>query len=284
MASASVEHTSLRSVTAALNFVDLASVPEGERPTTYFPDQNGNIRPQNFANERRDVVITDLRSAGKEFKLDRNGFELLHHKSAIQGDEFYDEEKLKKVYLPEVEEVIKKVTGASRTKVFDSIIRSPRSTFKAIDRVHGDYTTKSGAGRLIEHIPEADSERLLNGRFAIINLWRPIRTVVDAPLAVADAITSPRSEIIAQSLVYPHRVGETAAFKYNPNVQFYYVSRQTPEEPLLIKTFEKAEDKAGFVPHSAFFDPTAPPNAPERESIEVRVLVLWEDGNDQAKL
>jgi hypothetical protein len=33
---------------------------------------------------------------------------------------------------------------------------------------------------------------------------------------------------------------------------------------------------ARFTPHGAFEDSTAPPNAPPRQSIETRCIVLWE--------
>ncbi|KAJ3316751.1 hypothetical protein HDU93_004284 [Gonapodya sp. JEL0774] len=130
-------------------------------------------------------------------------------------------------------------------------------------------------------MPPQDIDRLLKGRFAVINLWRPIVTAIDTPLAIADATTSPRSSIIPSNLVYPHRVGEVASFAYDPTVAWYYTSNQTPEESYLIKTFESDPDKGGFVPHAAFSDPTAPVGAPPRESIEVRVLVCWEE---EAKL
>ncbi|KAJ3305475.1 hypothetical protein HDU93_006300, partial [Gonapodya sp. JEL0774] len=117
-------------------------------------------------------------------------------------------------------------------------------------------------------MPPQDVDRLLQGRFAVINLWRPIVTAIDTPLALADYTTSPRSSIVAQNLVYPHRVGEIAGFEYDPKVAWYYTSNQTPEEAYLIKTFESDWSKAGFVPHSAFSDPTAPSGAPPRESIE----------------
>ncbi|KAJ3312971.1 hypothetical protein HDU93_004936, partial [Gonapodya sp. JEL0774] len=182
-----------RKITASLNFIDLSSVPAGEKPSTYLPAADGSVKPPNFQSAPYDVTITDLRSVDvSSFTLDKNGFEIVKGASAVKGDEFWDQERREKVYLPEVEDIVKKATGATRTKVFDVVIRSPtRGNQQAIPRVHGDYTTRSGAGRLIEHMPPQDIDRLLKGRFAVINLWRPIVTAIDTPLAIADATTSP---------------------------------------------------------------------------------------------
>jgi hypothetical protein len=51
----------------------------------------------------------------------------------------------------------------------------------------------------------------------------------------------------------------------------------TPDEALLLKCFDSIQDgRARFTAHTAFEDPTAPPDAPARESIEVRALVFFD--------
>jgi hypothetical protein len=48
------------------------------------------------------------------------------------------------------------------------------------------------------------------------------------------------------------------------------------DEALLIKCFDSEKDgRARFTAHTAFDDPTSPPNAPPRESIELRALVFF---------
>jgi hypothetical protein len=43
----------------------------------------------------------------------------------------------------------------------------------------------------------------------------------------------------------------------------------------LLKCFDSNTDgRARFAPHTAFADPTTPPDAPPRESIELRTLVF----------
>ncbi|KAI9429441.1 hypothetical protein H4582DRAFT_2089171 [Lactarius indigo] len=52
----------------------------------------------------------------------------------------------------------------------------------------------------------------------------------------------------------------------------------TPEEGVLIKCFDSIQDGsvAVLTPHTAFEDPTTPPDAEKRESIELRALVFYD--------
>jgi hypothetical protein len=50
----------------------------------------------------------------------------------------------------------------------------------------------------------------------------------------------------------------------------------TPENVLLLKTYESETDgRARFLGHSAFEDPNTPPDAPVRESIEMRTMAFF---------
>ncbi len=47
-------------------------------------------------------------------------------------------------------------------------------------------------------------------------------------------------------------------------------------EAMLIKCYDSSDDgRARFTAHSAFDDPTTPPDAPARESIEVRTRAFF---------
>jgi len=52
----------------------------------------------------------------------------------------------------------------------------------------------------------------------------------------------------------------------------------TADEVVLIRCFDSAQHGAArFSAHGAFDDPTTPPDAPPRESIETRALVFFND-------
>lgn len=123
----------------------------------------------------------------------------------------------------------------------------------------------------------ADADRLLTGRYQIINVWRPIKTIRKDPLGVADASSVPDADLLPVQLIYPDRVGETFTVRPNEAHRWHYLREQTPAEVLLIKCFDsKTDGRARRAPHSAFVDEGAEGEAP-RESIEVRALVFHPD-------
>jgi hypothetical protein len=145
-----------------------------------------------------------------------------------------------------------------------------------VKRVHNDYTTWSSPKRVRDLMCE-EAEVSLQHRFAIINLWRPIRgPLLDSPLALCDAQSLEERNLIASDLKYPDRTGETYSVTYNPNQRYFYFPRMQPDEAVLIRCFDSAlEGLHRFSAHTGFDDPETPTDAPPRESIEVRTLVFF---------
>jgi hypothetical protein len=64
---------------------------------------------------------------------------------------------------------------------------------------------------------------------------------------------------------------------FNPAHRWFYFPRMLAGETLLIKGFDSMTDgRARFTAHAAFIDPTTPPDAPPRESIEARALLFFD--------
>ena len=273
---------SLPHVQAALNYL----VPTGEKPVTYAYEPPAGAPWSNVESEPHEEPIYDLRPVAAEFSLDTAGFQFVAHKSEVGN--FWDEDEIRRVYYPESIALLKRVTGASEVRVFDHTLRRrvdhvendrrgdlPRQP--AI-RVHVDQTETSGVSRLKFLYPdEADS--LIARRVAIVNLWRPIRApAIDFPLAVCDARTVARRDLVASDLLFRERRGETYNVVYNPAHRWFYASDMRPDEVLLLKCFDSRDDVARFAPHTAFANPTAPADAPPRESIELRTYVIYDEG------
>ena len=181
--------------------------------------------------------------------------------------------------------------------------------------VHGDYTLTSGPQRLRDLarppavndtyrtllaegdslLDEGDADRALAaGRFAIINLWRNIggEPVAAHPLALCDATTVRPCDLVVFEIHYADRIGENYFAKHAEGHRWYFYPALTRDEALLIKQWDSAgglarsegakadaespEAPCTFSFHSAFEDPATPPDAPDRWSIEVRCVALYE--------
>ncbi|KAJ5591603.1 uncharacterized protein N7459_001972 [Penicillium hispanicum] len=224
------------------------------------------------------VTVHDVSGHELDYSLDKQGFQFYYHESAEK--DFVDDEKIQREYYPETEKLLKDATGASRVFIFDHTIRRATQDTSAgnnlrgpVQRVHVDQSYPASKNRVIHHLPD-DAPELLKGRYQIINVWRPIRTILKDPLAVADAHTVQESDLVGIKLIYPDREGETFGVKPNPDIKWYYRYGQTPDLVTLIKCFDsKTDGRARRIPHSAFVNPETE-NEAGRESIEVRALVF----------
>src|ERR1700758_4442799 len=209
--------------------------PMAEKPMNLAYDPPPGVPRSTGIPEPHVMPIHDARPVAGRLTLDGEGLALVEHRSAIK--DFYDEDELRRVYYPEAERLVAEATGASRVLVFDHTIRR---------------------------------------RVEIVNVWRPFRGPLrDAPLAVCDATSVAFADFVPSDLVYRDRTGGTYRLRYNPAHRWFYVPEMRPDEAVLIKCYDSAEDgTARFTAHSAFEDPTAPADVLPRESIEVRTLVF----------
>ncbi|MGI2906374.1 CmcJ/NvfI family oxidoreductase [Tolypothrix sp. VBCCA 56010] len=283
-------------VEAVLNYL----TPMAEKPVNYTYEPPAGVPRQNGVYEAHKLPIRNARAIpspvgdaprtvssanARDLSLDREGFAYASHNSAVR--DFYDEDEVRRVYYPEAEQLLADVTGAKKVLVFDHNLRNiqrvkqgENNIKEPVKRVHNDFTAKSGYSRARAELQASgtdDIEELLQHRFSIINVWRPIaQPVQESPLAVCDAQSIAPKDLVAGDLVYRDRVGETYAITYNPAHRWFYFPQLQPNEALFIKCFDSAEDgRARFAAHTAFDDPTSPPDAPPRESIELRALVFY---------
>ncbi len=227
------------------------------------------------------VVMQNGRPHVNEFNLDVDGFRFVRHDTKVQN--FLDETEIKRVYYPEMEALIKAESGAKRVVVFDHTLRTADDAFReqhkireVVRRAHNDYTEWSGPQRVRDILP-GEADELLKRRFAIIQVWRPIRYPVEThPLAIADARSVSFDDFIISERRYPDRVGQTYAVAYNPKHKWFWFPRQERNEALVFKVYDSAKDgRARWTAHTAFDDPTSTPNARPRESIEIRTLAFF---------
>jgi hypothetical protein len=234
--------------------------------------------------------IEDARPIRGQFSLDREGVFLADAPCSVKN--FHDREAAAKVYLPELEEAVRAVTGAHKVVVGKGWVhrhsdRSERfgeegTTFPG-RYAHVDYSDLSGPETARQMLGEdPDAEALMKGRFAIFNLWRALSAPPqDCPLCVADA-----TSVEARDLVISHIVlgaGPDREFKvqtnmvgYNPNHRWVYFSDMRRDELLIFRGYDSDPSRSRRVPHTAFDDPSAGPDAPPRESIDIRCVAFFD--------
>ncbi len=257
------------------------AVDTGVKPVNETLAAGAAIRRHTGTFERRAVRIRDARRLAEPPALEREGFVLVPHPTAVA--DFLDADALRAVYYPEVIALVRALTGAARVEVFDHTLRTgdlaereARNIREPVLWAHNDYTEWSGPQRVRELFPD-EAEALLARRFAVVQVWRAIDApIVANPLAIVDARSVAPADLLRAERRYPHRVGETYQLLHNPAHRWFYYPRMRRDEALVFKTYDSATDgRARFVPHTSFDDPSAPPDAPPRRSIEVRTLAFF---------
>lgn len=265
----------VRSIEATLEYY----LDTGEKPFTYTGGPGSLDVRTGGGRDPRTVTLHNGRL--ENFTLPRNGFRFVGHDTKV-GD-FFDETEVRTRYYAEMEALVKAETGASRVVVFDHTLRTAddearekRKIREVVRRVHNDYTEWSAPQRLRDVLPD-EAEALLVRRFAIVQVWRPIRHPVETfPLAICDAQSLAASDLVVSERRYPGRIGQTYAITYNPAHHWYWFPQMRREEALVFKVYDSVtEGVARFTAHTAFDDPTAPAGARPRESIEIRTLALF---------
>lgn len=272
------------SVTAGLGYF----LPKAERPFRYMYRPPAGEPWHNCEYEVTPVRISDARAMKSRPSLEVEGFELWDAPSAVA--DFRDDNRVRSTCYAEAAELAIRATGADHVFVFDHALRlreagrpalnfgrkGDGSPLGAVGYVHTDYTEPSGKRRF--EITDVDPGlRTGTRRFAIVNIWRSIGgKIVDTPLALCDARTVAAADLAATELRYPDRVGEIYLVQHSPRHRWAYFPEMDRDEALVFKQYNsQLGGIARFTPHSAFDLPEIPPDAPLRESIEIRCLVIW---------
>jgi len=278
----------LPAVSVQLRYLAAADGPVEVR---VYPPSSGlaTVRP---ASVQHTVSLRDARPVAGHLRLDEQGFELHSRRTAFS--DFYDDTAVRERYYPEVQSVVRTLTGAAAVLAFDHNVRSAARAERGeigvrvpVDQVHNDYTEQSGPRRKREILEAAGRSDLGGWHFAFVNLWRPIvGPVWDNPLAVCDARSVLHQDLVAtdihhfgeDDLAKPRHSGQIYSVRYNPAHRWFYVSQMRPDEFLLLKCFDSRTDgRARFMPHTGFRNPECPSEFVPRESIETRTLVVFDE-------
>ncbi|KAK4505488.1 hypothetical protein PRZ48_003451 [Zasmidium cellare] len=89
------------------------SQPPSERSLYTFPEFHSIVEEKQILHDFRDSPDIVKGPAG----LDVQGFTYVDHQSALDGEDWFDHEKLEKVYIPEIVELVKRNTGANKVAI-----------------------------------------------------------------------------------------------------------------------------------------------------------------------
>jgi len=308
MPETAAEETMDRHETATIPFVEttMSYIDPAYGPTVLYE----YARTENTHHyDPRPTRIHDAR-ADRSLSFERNGFTLVRHDTKVT--DFRDAAQVKRIYYPEIETLVRELTGAEKVIAFGDVLRSDDPTKHKLvlpedgidpDRVfidsarqgatvppmqvhdtannpHIDFNEKT-LRRMAGPMLGDDAPKFANKRVAMINLWRGIETVQRKPLAVCDASTVTADDLVLGLIgTRPEDPGdflEGFNIAYSPRHRWYYYPRMRPEELLVFKLCDSDSTKPQLTAHTAIDDPSSPPGAPPRQSIEIRTIAFFAD-------
>jgi hypothetical protein len=271
MADALIADADAAYVEAVINYVD---------PTAPIGGINDVEREKStFTLIARRMRIYDARRLGGGVGLETSGFTWLERPTAVT--DFADAEQVERIFLPEAAALVRELTGADKVVVFGQVQRDgamKASPHRPVYNAHVDYnveTIQAVARRLLS--PQ-EYEQRRSKRIVLVNVWRPIERVESAPLALCDAASVSRQDLVfgpiggKSAAGVPNAAGWNLA--HNPAHRWRYLPHMRPEEVLVFKLCDTDESRVQWTAHTAFDDPTSPPDAAPRRSIELRTLAF----------
>ena len=230
-----------------------------------------------------EVAIHDAR--GLDCTLDREGFTLVAHKSAVA--DLTDLKAVAEVHRGEIVDLLKRVTGC------DEVVTTPFGILRFSEKsgeneahdnshparfVHVDMAKEAAAGFREKGAPEGKAI----ARSAQYNVWRSLAGgTQDVPLGLCAYPSIAPEDLLDCDAIFdpPDGSPEWGFPNYllaaNAAHRWFYYSDMTPGEAIVFKTSDSDPDRAQLMPHGAFDNPLAGPDAPPRVSLEMRGTCYW---------
>jgi hypothetical protein len=234
-----------------------------------------------------EVDIADAR--GVETDLDREGFVLVEHRSAVA--DLTDLDAVNRVHAGEIAELLQRVTGCDHVEVM------PRGILRFSERLGENEAHDNSHPARFAHVDmskEAAADARAKGapadipggkkvvRSAQYNVWRAISGAPqDVPLALCAYPSIQPGDLIDCDAIFDPLDGSPEwgfpnyLLAHNPAHRWYYYSNMRPDEAIVFKTSESDPNRAQLMPHGAFDNPLAPPDSPPRVSLEMRGTCYW---------
>jgi len=190
--------------------------------------------------------------------------------STFTGDAWQD------AYNAELIRLLQSEIGAQEVIVFDHTLRvdDPNADRAPARNVHSDFSIDGAEKRLIDILGEDKAAAWANGHYAFVNIWRPVGAPINsAPLGFIRPASVAEQDWILLDLIYPNRKGQIMGIAANPQHDWLYMSKMTPDDVAFFNIF----DNRGLpsIAHSALDMIEDPDIHTVRRSIESRTLVRY---------
>jgi hypothetical protein len=239
------------------------------------------------------MPVHNGRPVSDRFTLDRNGFEIVPHRSAVV--DFTDRAEVDRVYAGEVADFVKSYTGADRVATLGWVLRRSAAPGEHASQpqaalVHDDFSVNGARVRAAGAYPSYFPDGPGYHRALITSLWRVFSPPPqDWPLAICDYTSVRPDEGLDNRMYFVDEIPDDLyldmpadapgasgfEFHHNPDHQWWYFPEMTRDEILFFKLNDSDQSRAWRVPHTAFHDETANATEP-RHSIEFRNIAYFE--------
>jgi len=231
------------------------------------------------------MPVENMRLHADTLSLEKNGFVLVRQPTAVRN--FNDADEIHRVYYPEIIDLVKRLNGAEKIIVFGEVLRTDAA--EGVDGrlpaygAHVDYGNITVRAFAEDILGREEAARWLQGRYVLMNLWRPVKPVQRTPLALCDASTVVESDLndseVRGGLMDPDRPPLYGYnLSYSPRHRWFYAPLMQPDEVLAFKLFDSERGRVQWTGHTAIDDPSARSDAPPRESFEVRTISFFPPG------
>lgn len=247
-----------------------------------IPDNFSGVRAELFTDptqmQRVNVGIHNARHISN-ISIGVNGFELIEHQTSLARDDFLSEDKIKGVYYKEVCDAVRKKTGATRVICASHKCRLSGDVDYANGQsgyahmVHADMSSQLGWANTRQLLSVHGLKTSDTSRYQWVNMWRNINDtapILDNTLATCDIRSVANEDIGGTS---------SPLLTHKPGQRWCYFPHMVKQEALIFMHWDSARLSHRPCFHTAFSDPSAPADAPPRESVEARLLVVY----DQAR-
>jgi len=235
-------------------------------------------RRANTAYQNVEVHDARPRIAAGEIGLDKTGFTLTSNKTACI--DFRDDAAIKRDYLPEMRDLVCRLTGASAAYHYSHLVRTetPVDFNDGYARfVHCDYNVRRIEEMSQTVLRDHGVEPKKGQKYAWFNTWQPFdNPAINNPLTFIDAGTLPREDVIDYYYTGRNRDSLVAAPVYNPEHRWCYFPEMTTEEVIVLKQMDQRPDHVVYCPHTSFDNPLVGDDAPPRRSIETRIVAVFD--------